>query len=627
LLQTVAESNPLLAAALSYAARSWYVFPTHDLSNGRCSCGTPCASPGKHPRTRHGINDSTLDATTIAAWWMQWPSANIAIDCGRSGLVVADVDVKKGAAGDATMRWFLDRPELPFRDTRLVGTPTGGFHFYFTGSAKTGQGTLGQGVDVRGAGGYVLAPPSVVFAKYDENRNPVPGSLGQYKLVQEGMLAQFPTYLLPPNGALEDTIAFGGMREWDGPERDGIPHGAHRQALLWLGWHLRSVQGLTIESAMPVMRGFVGTLQGYNPASPFTDRDLAGMLRNVKPNIAAAPPPGPGGALDAIVSAADIIATAQPARQIVVPGLMVRGELHVYYGTDGVGKTSLAAYLLALVSRQGRDILVFVSEDQPRDFALKYGMAGGDLGRLHVYSAGRSVREFLLPKCKADLEAMIQSRPWGALYFDSINDLKSTDSRLNAADEARQLFGPLSLLSQQYDTTILCTAHTNARDVLEGARQIRAKARVVARVERPPSMVEEHDDGTISFGLAQYDPLWTTIVTTEKFSRGKPGAVNAFCFDERPSINPYTHVVDQEIQPDGTPTTKMQYVCVRHEERPVADRKIAQNVVKADLEARVYEIVRACPNFSANDVCKQVGGDRSKILAFVKNARAELGIK
>src|SRR5665213_2957379 len=101
MLAEVSAPNTLLDAARSYAAAGFYVFPTHDLSAGACSCGQTCASPGKHPRTPHGFQDATLDPVTIAAWWKRWPTANVAIDCGRSGLVVVDVDIKNGAQGEA----------------------------------------------------------------------------------------------------------------------------------------------------------------------------------------------------------------------------------------------------------------------------------------------------------------------------------------------------------------------------------------------------------------------------------------------------------------------------------------------------------------------------------------------
>jgi len=51
-----------LAAALDYSKRGWPVIPLHSIkSDGRCSCGSEtCSSQGKHPRTRHGLNDATV---------------------------------------------------------------------------------------------------------------------------------------------------------------------------------------------------------------------------------------------------------------------------------------------------------------------------------------------------------------------------------------------------------------------------------------------------------------------------------------------------------------------------------------------------------------------------------------
>ena len=606
------QPNELESCALAYATRGFFVFPTHDLSSGACSCGQACPSPGKHPRTPYGFKDATTDAVTIKAWWRLWPNANIAIDCGRSGLVVVDVDVKNGKQGAATMRWFLDREEYGFRTTWLVGTPSGGFHFYFSGHVRKFQNRQYPGIDFQGAGSYVLAPPSV-------------GALGHpYHVIQNAPIAAFPAALAATPRADGATIAFGETRAWEGPERPAIPYGEHRGALLSFTWHLRSIYGLTPEAGLPLAKAFLGALEGYNPSDPFTDHDILAMLRKVKPNVAAAPV-GTGAALDPIVDATEVLANAPPPRQIVVPGLLVRGELHVFYGPDAVGKTSLVSYLLALVTRQQRDVLVFVNEDSPRDFAIKFALAGGDINRLKLYVAGRSMREFLLPKCRADLEAMLNSRAWGCVYFDSVNDLKSTDFRLNAADEARKLYEPLSTLAQAYDTAIVCTAHTNARDVLEGARQIRAKARVVARVERP-NFEPETDGDTISFANLQYDPLWTAIVVTEKFSRGKPGAMYAFSFEERPSRDPQNGKYDYEIQPDGSQTIKMQYVCERHERLAETQRHIAPRIQpKIDLESRVYDVVRTCSGWPANDIYKQIGGDRNKVLALIKKAQSELG--
>ncbi len=105
---TVPVDNPLLQAALAYAARGWPVFP--------------CEPGNKKPLTAHGFKNASTDAATIEEWWARCPGANVAIATGEaSGLYVVDED-----AGGADTIAALDLPP-----TRTVWTPTGGRHYYF----------------------------------------------------------------------------------------------------------------------------------------------------------------------------------------------------------------------------------------------------------------------------------------------------------------------------------------------------------------------------------------------------------------------------------------------------------------------------------------------------------------
>ena len=148
-------------SAMIYAAQyQWRVFPLHWTDDaGMCSCGNAeCGGPGKHPRTPKGCLDATTDADAIRAWWSRWPDANVGIATG-SGLVVIDVDPRSG--GDDTivdLRRALG--ELP--DTVECLTGGGGRHVYLATAVeiRNSAGVLGAGVDVRGDGGYVVAPPS-----------------------------------------------------------------------------------------------------------------------------------------------------------------------------------------------------------------------------------------------------------------------------------------------------------------------------------------------------------------------------------------------------------------------------------------------------------------------------------
>jgi hypothetical protein len=149
----------LLDAALSCAARGWGVFPLYWIRDGRCSCGRTTCSAGKHPLTDHGFDDASTGTSQIQEWWTAWPSANIGVLTGAaSGLVVLDVD---GVKGELSLRG-LQLCNAPLPETLWVRTGSG-WHAYFSHPGirvPNSAGRLAIGLDVRGDGGYVVAPPS-----------------------------------------------------------------------------------------------------------------------------------------------------------------------------------------------------------------------------------------------------------------------------------------------------------------------------------------------------------------------------------------------------------------------------------------------------------------------------------
>ncbi|HET7486660.1 MAG TPA: bifunctional DNA primase/polymerase [Acidimicrobiales bacterium] len=147
-------------AALDYARRGWRVFPCHAPGRGGpCTCGArDCASPAKHPRTRHGLHDASTDPTQVAAWWRRWPAGNVGIRTG-DGVVVLDVDPAHGGARSLA---DLEAAHGRLPATAVVRTGGAGLHLYFacTEPLRNSAGALGPGLDVRGEGGYIIAPPS-----------------------------------------------------------------------------------------------------------------------------------------------------------------------------------------------------------------------------------------------------------------------------------------------------------------------------------------------------------------------------------------------------------------------------------------------------------------------------------
>lgn len=140
-------SPPDLAAhALAYAKAGIPVFP--------------CVPGGKTPLTANGFHDATTDPEIVAGWWRWRPEANIATPTGTGTFDVLDVDLRPNGSGypayhQAKAAGLLDGW------IRAVRTPSGGLHLHYPGTEQRNGSLVGLHLDFRGAGGYVLLPPSL----------------------------------------------------------------------------------------------------------------------------------------------------------------------------------------------------------------------------------------------------------------------------------------------------------------------------------------------------------------------------------------------------------------------------------------------------------------------------------
>lgn len=141
----------LQQAALAFARRGWSVFPLKERE--------------KIPAVQGGFKVATCDTEQISAMWEHRPELNIGISTGSlsGGLVVIDLDVDeaKGEDGVYTLRkWEREHGELPETCTAISGS--GGMHLYYICDKPIGCSVDNEsGVDIRGDGGYVVAPPSI----------------------------------------------------------------------------------------------------------------------------------------------------------------------------------------------------------------------------------------------------------------------------------------------------------------------------------------------------------------------------------------------------------------------------------------------------------------------------------
>lgn len=190
--------SDVLDAALEYASQGLCVIPLHSIRNGKCTCrrSAGCGSPGKHPRTANGVHDASRDRSVIRAWWQRWLDANVGIATGaESGLVVLDIDPRNG--GDESFTRLGDMiGALPV--SVRVRTGGGGFHLYLEHpNTQVRNRTLDglPGIDIKGDGGYVVAPPSVHASgqvyRFANQRRSVPLNIAEMR----SFIAPVPTGL------------------------------------------------------------------------------------------------------------------------------------------------------------------------------------------------------------------------------------------------------------------------------------------------------------------------------------------------------------------------------------------------------------------------------------------------
>jgi len=171
----------LASASFRYALRRVAIFPL--------APGTKIPIKGSH-----GCRDATPDSDLARARWKKWPGANIGAATGsQSGFWVLDVDLPDGPESLAALE--AKHGSLPV--TVEASTPRGGRHLYWQWPAngqeiRNSASRIGAGLDVRGEGGSIVLPPSVL------------SNGGQYRWVQNGAgtFADAPDWLvrlvLPP---------------------------------------------------------------------------------------------------------------------------------------------------------------------------------------------------------------------------------------------------------------------------------------------------------------------------------------------------------------------------------------------------------------------------------------------
>ncbi len=454
----------MLGEALDLASMGFRVLPVYPFHDGRCSC-MACSSPGKHPRHANWPARATDNSDVIKLWWSQHATDGIGIATGR-GVAVIDID---GASGREAFAELCDGSSW------LARTGSGGSHHYFSTVEPISNSVrkLGPEIDVRGDGGFVVAPPS-------------PHKSGNYYewVSKQGSLPPLPPSIL--EGIHREEV-----REFKPSEfgDDGLA--------VW-PWGLVS-EG---DGRNNRMASFVGSLlrQGVSP------EDTYGAARQANETYCL--PPMPEGELGTILRS--IVgreerrcrAEGRPTpwnMNVEVPvrktgrfhlikastlkympvdwiweKRIAAGKITVIDGDPGTGKSGLTLDVAARLSRGSQwpdgspayaasDTIVINGEDDPNDTIMpRLVAAGADCERVHVVTGDQN-RLPSLPDSLGDLEELVTSVQARLLIIDPIMAFLSTTISSSSDQEVRRALTPLAAMASRTGCAVIVVRHLNKK--------------------------------------------------------------------------------------------------------------------------------------------------------------------
>jgi hypothetical protein len=211
------HGRPAEQAALGYLARGWSVVPIEPR--------------GKRPLVRwEAFQRHAPGEAEVRAWFARWPDANVGVVTGRvSGLVVLDVDPRHDGAESLA---GLERTHGSVPPGIEAETGGGGRHLYFAhpGGVVRNRVGVAPGIDLRGDGGLVVAPPSIHPSgrSYRWREGRAPG---------ESALAALPSWVLEAQGARGGHPLAYWRERVRGPVREGERNDAIASLTGHLLWH------------------------------------------------------------------------------------------------------------------------------------------------------------------------------------------------------------------------------------------------------------------------------------------------------------------------------------------------------------------------------------------------------
>ncbi len=473
--------NERLAEALACADRRWPVLPLHGVKDGRCTCGNKeCENPGKHPRTRHGVKDATIDKKVIRLWWGKWPNANLGIATGKkTGLIVLDVDPRH--RGDESLQNVREKyGEIPNTVETITGG--GGRHLFFR---HPGNGTVinnsinfkgFEGLDLKSDGGYIVAPSSSHSSgiTYEWELSSHPDTVP---------LAPAPEWILSPVSDKTDKPNTDGTeqsesrRRWATEALEGVPEGKRDATCFRLAVRYKT-KGLDSEETLTILKRWAKDCQPEFPEHEVEKCVKSAYTQRISEKEQETD--------SVLIWAKDMELLEGEEIESLWGDIFFPESIHLFSGEAGAGKTTFL-YNLAIEGAKGQAFLgvpfpnplrtLYIDLESPsRLRAQKLNLiAGEELPEdLAFYDLTNMEREL------ERLTTIVQEHSFNLVIVDTINEAFQTQKEDDNAEANRQMRMVRELV-RRTGASVVLVHHIGKRQQEKGVYKARgASARAAA---------------------------------------------------------------------------------------------------------------------------------------------------
>ncbi len=494
----------VLQTALAYAKQDIRVIP---IKQGE-----------KRPPMQGWQNAATSDPVTIRTWFEgQFKDCGLGIATGEFRnryLVVIDIDDRPEFSGSDTLKDLEQlHGELP--NTVEVITGSGGRHIYFLTDQpirNEASGKLGQGIDVRGIGGQVLAPPTIhpngktyewVEGKTIANNPPADMPLWMVLILTEKHTDDIPiTYESTTNILTEEGPASRYCAATTWPEllrQDGWTqaHTDHTGETHWVrpgkdiregtsattGWQGKDILKV-FTTSIPGLPAGAYTRFGYTAAMHHNGDRSAFAKKLLQEGNALIPVEQPTKTDNILINWQEFWTQSFPEEDWLIKPLIPRNQLVVIFAPGGTGKSLLALYIAAGLAT-GRNI--FGIEHQPisvlyMDYEMQQAQlyerltAMGynkdtDLTRLH-YASLPPIASLDTPEGAKEVCDLARACQAELVIIDTFS--RAVEGAENDADTVRNFYRWTALKLKTEGRSLLRIDHAG-KDLKKGARGTSAK--------------------------------------------------------------------------------------------------------------------------------------------------------